>query len=1015
MPKKPRIPINFFATQSTLVNDVRQFGRSLRQFDEITNGLEIPNWLQSKALRAGRIAIEKFVSGYARAMSAKAYYADARVFGGIMAPQAVDAIWVIAASILASPEPHQIDVRAATKLALGGDPVSQAFRAVAIGQTLPGNPPSDAARFPPPKPNDRIQLDDHACASALAKAFTNLGIAAATPPHAVQYPGMSITGLTPTTACAGETIHVSGTGFGSAQPADAIVVFGTTHATIIASSWSNSGFDIKVPPSVSECCVSVLREPHVTPGSVATPGSVSVGSALSDLADVVTRCFGSPGAAVGSRFEGLAARIPTGDGATCAPDGSNRFFGGPPQILFFRMGGSAASQRAAPGRPIDLSWNIANATSATLSITPAPANSPFAVTPELPAWFAANSKNGSVQLPAPAGLVPWNVRVTLTAHNRCGDGSAALDIGYAPSPGVVFVGGGMKSAFHIGAIEALSAMPFVSPTIFAGSGLGGLSAACAAADYPDPASLRTFWDMSTGYSSWYRTNAAAFVPGGDYAAFDNAMWQAENRAEVLTLGALDLLRAYLVPYTPSDPRTLETVVAAVAGFTADKAVDGLSDALKDALQEANQTALSYVPIVNLIWMAAKFAINLFLDNLKQQTANLLATQPSILDNTNLQALITSTLTDIDLRLGASGNKLRIPILSLELGRARYGTDSGVISDVPVPDRIVTNVGSIAPIVAASVTVPLMGRPVKLGTDNYIDGSLRDPVPIGAAIEAGAETVIVIQPNNRLIAAEGSYDAAGMPMIDARTSLARDAQFLDQAVEAFGRFKRDPTTGTPVGSWRAPVYVIEPTVQLIGLGASYGDPGLVTIMSDYGYMRTYDALVPWLLFPDPIDETQTTGRNQMIADLSASTDRIVGLRVAAWELEHTLNGWMATPIGPTDRIGGGPLVRVPDESAITDIRARKTDIHDALLARLAIPARYLALTNPANPPAPLPLEPIPRARAMLWYLTWEKHSFDQVVDPVVVTPAMPHGDPWVSLMYGDLWTVPAATPPPNLPP
>jgi predicted acylesterase/phospholipase RssA len=1010
MPKKPSTTINFFAAQSTLVNDVRQFGRSLRQFDQITDGLEVSNWLHSEALHAGRVAIEKFVHGYARAVPVKAYYADARVFGGIMAPLALDAIWVIAASILAGPEPHQIDVAAATRLALGGDPISQAFRAVAIGQSWPATPSSDAARFTPPKPSDRIQLDGHACASALAKAFTNLGIAVATPPHAVHYPGMTITALTPMTACAGETVHVSGTGFGATQPADAVVVFGTTQATVIAGSWTNSGFDVKVPPSVGECCVGVMREPH------ATPGSVSVGSTLSALADVVTTCFGSAGAAAESRFRNIAVRVRNPDGATCAPDGSNRFFGGPPQILFFRMGGSAASpQRATRGHPIDLSWNIANATSATLSITPAPTNSPFAITPKLPAWFAAGSKTGSVQLQAPAGLVPWNVRVTLTAHNRCGDGSAALDIGYAPTPALVFVGGGMKSAFHVGAIEALSEMPFVSPTIFTGSGLGGLSAACAAADYPNPASLRDFWDMSTGHGSWYVTNAAAFVPGGDYAAFNNATWQAENRAEVLTLGALDLIRAYLVPYTPSDPRTLEMVVAAVAGYTADKAVDGLSDALKDWLKEANETALSYVPIVDIIWMAAKFGINLFLDNLKQQTANLLATQPSILDNTKLQALITSALTDIDLRLGASGNKLRIPILSLELGRARYGTDTGVISDVPVPDRIFTNVGSVAPIVAASATVPLLGRPVKVGTDNYVDGSLRDPVPIGAAIEAGAETVIVIQPNNRLIAAESAYDAAGMPMIDARTSSARDAQFLDQAVEAFGRFKRDPTTGNPVGSWRAPVYVIEPTVQLIGLGASYGDPGLVTIMSDYGYMRTYDALVPWLLFPDPIDEDQTTNRNQMIADLSGSTDLIIGLRVAAWEAEHTLNGWMATPLGPTNQIGGGPLVLVPDDSAITDIRARKTDIHDALANRLTIPNAFLALTDPAMPPAPLSLEPIPRPRAMLWYLSWEAHSFDPVVTPVVATPATPNGTPWVSLTYGGFWTVPAASPPPNLPP
>src|SRR5215472_10047151 len=124
MPKKPSIPNNFFDTQPTLINDVRQFGRSLRQFDQITNGLEIPNWLQSKALLAGGNAFEKFVSGYAEAVPIKAYYADARVFGGSMAPQAVEAIWVIVVSMLAGQAPDRIDVGAAIRLALGGDPVS---------------------------------------------------------------------------------------------------------------------------------------------------------------------------------------------------------------------------------------------------------------------------------------------------------------------------------------------------------------------------------------------------------------------------------------------------------------------------------------------------------------------------------------------------------------------------------------------------------------------------------------------------------------------------------------------------------------------------------------------------------------------------------------------------------------------------------------------------------------------------------------------------------------------------
>jgi hypothetical protein len=334
--------------------------------------------------------------------------------------------------------------------------------------------------------------------------------------------------------------------------------------------------------------------------------------------------------------------------------------------------------------------------------------------------------------------------------------------------------------------------------------------------------------------------------------------------------------------------------------------------------------------------------------------------------------------------------------------------------VPVLANIVTNVGAIASIVSASAAVPLLGRPVKLGSDNYVDGSVRDPAPIGAAIEAGAEVVIVLQPNNRLIAGEATFDTAGLPLLDGRVAEARDAQFLDAAVEPFGRFGRDVNTREPVGRWRAAEYLVEPSVQIVGLGATFCELGLVNIMADYGYMRTYDALVPWILFPDPNDDDQRASRVLMTGQLTASTDRIVGLRTAAWELEHALNGMVSTPRGPTNHIGGGPLVALPQSGAVADIRAKKLEIRSALVARLAIPGPFVALASGQG--VALSVEPIPKPRAEMWYLGWEAHSFDFAVSPTTTVPLMPLGDPWVGLTWGGsgAWTVAAATPPASLP-
>ena len=590
--------------------------------------------------------------------------------------------------------------------------------------------------------------------------------------------------------------------------------------------------------------------------------------------------------------------------------------------------------------------------------------------------------------------------------NPCGTVRETLEIRYDPAPGLVFVGGGFRSSLDLGAVEAVGLLLPANPVVCSGSGLGALSAACVAADYPSSSSLRAFWDASTTGDAWYAPNLALTTAGSDRQAVDTAMWQARARAEVLTMDALGLLRRFMVPYKPADDRDLEEIIAGLAGAAADEAMDEIGGVVKAALQEAGQSALSSVPIVAIVWAAAKFGIQAFQSALTQQTANALAAAPAIFDDAGLRGLVTTATAGIQQRLQTSGRRVRIPLTSLEKGRALYGLEAGAVSEAPIGSQIRTNT-SVTTIVQAAATVPFLGGPKIVGADHCVDGSLRDPVPIGATIEAGAGTVIVIQPHVRLIAEEATFAGAGTPLIDARTSTVRDAQSLDGAVSVFGRFARDPTTRAPVGSWRVPVFVVEPTVDLVGLGASVGDAGLTNIMSDYGYMRAYDSLVPWLVFPR---DGQRADRDQFLGELVRSTDKIVGLRVKTWEVEHRLNGWRATPFGPRARIGRGPLVGLPEQSAIPVIRATKSEIRQAIVDRLAIIGRYEPRAVPAVPAGTIASPAVPRPRAESWVQGWETHTFVRLVAPTTVTPALPDGDPWVSLTYAGLWTEPAGTRP-----
>ena len=993
--------------QQSLLLELQTFAHSLRQFNSVSDGLSVDAWREGPALKAGRQTVERLLLAYGKAIRAESYYADARLFKQVESARdlfkpALDAIWMFSAILISGVPTGTFDTRRALQLAFGGDPLSLAFRGVLLGAPWRVNPEAhESFRSLEVPVGDRVssvQLASTESYLALETALVDLGRAGTTFQRAKPYPGIVIDGISPRAGCTGGTVHISGSGFGLKIPANAMVVFGSIRASA-PERWTRAGFDVRVPKDVGDCCVSVLeKQPRQTP---------SLGSAATTVAAAVVRCFGATGTALANRLSKIAMHFSNPDSAFCSPDGSNRFVGGPPQVNYFRTGfGSSSPQRLLPGQPLQLEWSVANATSVTLTITPEGSNSPYSSPPTLPPGFVP-SASGKVTIPGNSGLIPWKITVTLKASNPCGTTTKPIGIGYSSGPGLVFVGGGMRCAFHMGAIEALGAIGIPAPTVCAGSGLGALSAVASGADYPDFSRLRNFWNGSIDHDHWYLLDQALFVPGGDYQALDNAEWQAENRAEVLTLGALDLLRLFLVPMKPGDQRLADQIITTIASKTAGKAEDLLGQAVQKALESAGASALSEIPIVAIVYAAAEFAINAYLDSLKQETATQLATRPSVFLNLGQRALIGSTLAGVETPLGTSGCRIRIPLTTLEVAKARYASESGTICDPPGTTNVAAT-ASLTSIVTASATVPLLSPPVKMGTDNYVDGCLRDPVPIGATIEAGADVVIVIQPNIRLMRQEAAMDTAGLPQIDARSSQIRDSQFLDSVVTPFGNFAPD-ATGAPVGSWRTPVYVIEPTIEIVGLGASYGQVGLVNIMADYGYMRAFDVIIPPILFPDPSDEAN---RDRMVSELSASTDNIIGLRVASWELEHQLNGWSATPLGPTPRIGGGPLVDYPDNNAIDPIRGLKTQIHDLLVERLAIPNNYIPLAHPGQI-QPLGILPVPKPRAEQWYLGWEAYNFLQLVSPTTVMPSQPTGNPWVSLSYSDVWTVPAAAPPPTL--
>ena len=242
--------------------------------------------------------------------------------------------------------------------------------------------------------------------------------------------------------------------------------------------------------------------------------------------------------------------------------------------------------------------------------------------------------------------------------------------------------------------------------------------------------------------------------------------------------------------------------------------------------------------------------------------------------------------------------------------------------------------------------------------------------------------------------------------DARSSQIRERHNLEGAANAFGRFAPDPVTAASVGSWRVPIFVVEPTVDVVGLGASVGQLGLVNIMVDYGYMRAFDTIVPLLLFPE---DGHRVDRAQMFDELSRSSDKIVALRLTSWDWEHHVNGYRSSPLGPTNHVGTSGLLSLPEQSAIAEVRttkARRRRVAD----RLAITGRYESLAAPRVPPGTI-MTPACRkpVRGDVGAGMGEARLRPDR-RPVPADAAMPDGDPWMSLTYAGQWTEPAGARP-----
>jgi NTE family protein len=235
------------------------------------------------------------------------------------------------------------------------------------------------------------------------------------------------------------------------------------------------------------------------------------------------------------------------------------------------------------------------------------------------------------------------------------------------------------------------------------------------------------------------------------------------------------------------------------------------------------------------------------------------------------------------RVVESGIVLRLSIVGLESGRLRHVNERGEISGVAAAPVDLLDAA------IASASIPLMFPPRLLAGEHYVDGGVREILPLQPAVDAGATVIYAI--------------TATQPSLPVESIV--DQSLIGIGMRAIGDLMVDELTEGDIRAGlssdrQVQVHIIRPTIDVHDIVTV--QPGLIDISIDYGFMRAGDHL-------EVADGDRATAM-----ELS---DKITRLRMECWDLEESFAPSSARRIK-----------NVADRSSLAAIRAAKRSIFEA---------------------------------------------------------------------------------------
>ncbi len=171
------------------------------------------------------------------------------------------------------------------------------------------------------------------------------------------------------------------------------------------------------------------------------------------------------------------------------------------------------------------------------------------------------------------------------------------------------------------------------------------------------------------------------------------------------------------------------------------------------------------------------------------------------------------------RVREAGTTLRIAMVALESGELRFMREDGALVD-RTDAMFDAGPHPLSTGVLASCSIPAVFRPVPLGTETYVDGGVRDNLPVQMAMEhlGAAKTYLISSKGIGVPTRQSMRDADLFAIVMRSTEILIDEAGRDELEYA-------AATGATV---------IQPELDVHD--AMTVDPGLIGINIDYGWLR-----------------------------------------------------------------------------------------------------------------------------------------------------------------------------------